>query len=179
MQPLNSLGRLMTKLSVSISLLLLFSHVVMASEMKVFLNKQHADQIMGINEAKAFGYKINFIYLDRIDEVQDQVSQRVTDQYQPAIDAVIAEIGLEKLMAMSDIERTDFFMKQFATMKVRPVTPSSVLPSELDDIKHAVSDVNQAEEEGITDEMLPAVILKGQLYPRRFDLLELIKESKK
>jgi hypothetical protein len=103
MQHLNSLGRLMTKLSVSISLLLLFSHVVMANEMKVFLNKQHANQIMGINEAKAFGYKINFIYLDRIDEIQDQVSQRVTDQYQPAIDAVIAEIGLEKLMARKSV----------------------------------------------------------------------------
>ena len=179
MQILIKLGRSSAKVCLSLTLLLLLSQAVSASEIRVYLHKEHADQIIGIKEAKAYGFKINFIYLDRIDEVQDQVSQRVTDKYQPAIDAVVAEIGLDALMKMSDIERTDYFMKQFAKMQVKPVTPSSILPSELDDIKHAVSDVNKAEEEGITTEMLPAVIIKGQLYQREYDLLKLIKESGK
>ena len=82
-------------------------------------------------------------------------------------------------MAMGDIERTEFFMQEFAKMKVQPVTPSTILPSELDDVKYAISDVNQAEEQGITPEMLPAVILNGQLYQRQYDVLALIKENQK
>lgn len=177
MQHLIKLSRLTTKMCISITLLLLLSHAVFASEIKVFLNKEHADQVMGVPEAKASGFTINYIYLDRIKEVQDQISKRVTENYQPAIDAVVANIGLEALMAMGDIERTEFFMREFAKMKVKPVTPSTILPSELDDVKYAISDVNQAEEQGITPEMLPAVILNGQLYKRQYDLLPLITEN--
>jgi hypothetical protein len=179
MQHLIKLSRLTTKTCVSITLLLLLSQASLASEIKIFLNKEHADQVSGITEAKTSGFTINYIYLDRIDEVQNQISQRVTQKYQPAIDAIVADIGLEALMAMGDIERTEFFMQAFAKMKVQPVTPSTILPSELDDVKYAISDVNQAEEQGITPEMLPAVILNGQLYQRKYDLLTLIKENRK
>ncbi|WP_299874204.1 hypothetical protein [uncultured Cocleimonas sp.] len=179
MQHLIKLSRLTTKTCASITLLLLLSQAVFASEIKIFLNKEHADQVTGIAEAKAYGFTVNYIYVDRIDEVQDQISQRVTEKYQPAIDAVVANIGLEALMAMGDIERTEFFMQEFAKMKVKPVTPSTILPSELDDVKYAISDVNQAEEQGITPEMLPAVILNGQLYQQQYDLLTLIKENQK
>ena len=80
MQHLIKLSRLTTKTCVSITLSLLLSQAVFASEIKIFLNKEHADQVIGITEAKAYGFTINYIYVDRIDEVQDQISQRVTEK---------------------------------------------------------------------------------------------------
>lgn len=177
MQYLVKLCRSMMKMCVVITCLFTLSHPVLAGEIKVYLNQTHAEQIIGIDEAKAYGYTINFIFLDRIDELQDQISDRVTQKYQSATDAVIAEVGLEALMKMGDTERTEFFMKQFAQMKIEPITPNTILPSEIDDVKHAVSDTSKAEEDGVTSEMLPAIIIKGRLFERQFDLLPPVKES--
>ncbi len=177
MQHLIKFSYLVIKTCVFITLSLLLSKGAFANEIKLFLNQGQADQIIGIKEAKASGFSINYIYLDRIEEIQDRISQRVTQKYQPAIDAIVAEVGLDALSAMGDIERTEFFMKEFAKLNVHAVTPSEILPSELDDVKYAISELNQAEEQGITSEMLPAVILNGRLYQQQYDLLKLIKES--
>ena len=177
MQHLIKLGQSVTKVCVAMMCLLTLSHAVLASEIKVYLHQEHAERIIGIDEAKAYGHTINFIFLDRVDELQDQISDRVTQKYQSATDAVIAKVGLEALMKMNDTERTEFFMKQFAQMNVEPITPNTVLASEIDDVKNAVSDTSKAEEDGVTSDMLPAIIIKGRLFERQFDLLAPVKES--
>ena len=171
MQPLNKLkqGALAVCYSAVLSMM---SPYAIASEMKVYLHKEHIEKIIGSDEVKAKGHKINFIYLDRLTELEDQVSKRVTDDYQPGIDEIIAKVGLEELMAMDDVERTELFMKRFTQMKMKPITPKSVLPSELSDIRHAVADVIDAEEQGITEDQLPAVIFNGKLLQQTFDLKE-------
>lgn len=177
MQNLIRLHQARSKFHWVILSLVMLSQSVLASEIKVYLHKEHAEKIIGLTEAKAYGHTVNFIFLDRLDEIQNQISDRVTQEYQSATDAVIAEVGLEALMSMSDIERTEFFMKQFEKMKVKPITPATVFTSEIDDVKHAVTDASKAEEQGITADMLPAVEIKGRLYQRQYDLLPPIKEN--
>ena len=180
MQSLIKLHQASSKFYLAILSLVMLSQAVLASEtkeIKVYLHKEHAEQIIGLTEAKAYGHTVDFIFLDRLDEIQNQISDRVTQEYQSATDAVIAEVGMDALMSMSDIERTEFFMKQFEKMKVKPITPATVFTSEIDDVKHAVTDVSKAEEQGITADMLPAVEIKGRLYQRQYDLLPPIKEN--
>ena len=85
-----------------------------------------------------------------------------------------AEVSNESLI---EIKKVADFMKQFEKMKVKPITPATVFTSEIDDVKHAVTDVSKAEKQGITADMLPAVVIKGRLYQRQYDLLPPIKES--
>ena len=180
MQSLIRFDQTRSKFYWAILSLVMLSQAVLADEtkeIKVYLHKEHTEKIIGLTKAKAYGHTVNFIFLDRLDEIQNQISDRVTQEYQSATDAVIAEVGLEALMSMSDIERTEFFMKQFEKMKVKPITPATVFTSEIDDVKHAVTDASKAEEQGITADMLPAVVIKGRLYQHQYDLLPPIKEN--
>ena len=65
-------------------------------------------------------------------------------------------------------------MNRFIQMNVKPVTPNTVLPSELSDVRHAIGEIIQAEEQGITEDLLPAVIVKGKLFKLTYDLTRVI-----
>ena len=176
MQHLNKFWR--STITVLLSSFLLFlSQQSHAFEIKVYLHKEHIEKIIGIEEVKAQGHTINFIYLDRLEELEDQISQRVTGDYQESIDKIIDDVGLDNLIAMDDIERTEFFMRRFVQMNLQPVSPKSVRPSELSDIRFAIGEIIKAEEQGIDDGMLPAVLAKGKLSELTYDLTKVIQND--
>jgi len=76
------------KFYLAILFLVMLSQLVLAGEIKVYLHKEHAEKIIGLTEAKAYGHTVDFIFLDRLDEIQNQISDRVTQEYQSATDAV-------------------------------------------------------------------------------------------
>ena len=147
-----------------------------ARDITIYLNKTHEASIQGMEQAKENGHRVSLVYMDKLQQLEEQTSARITADYQHTIDAITREIGLDTLMAMDDHSRTELFMQKIVEHGMLPLSAETLNQPEIDEINEAGKQLLKADEQGITAEMLPAILIDGRLYENNTRLDALLDE---
>ncbi len=159
-------------------LLFCVSTLVTANDtIEVFMTSK--DPVKNIAAVKNKGIDVVTYWMDGVEKINARMAQKATKQLKPQIDALVQEIGLEKLVAMSEFKRNQLLLKQLEKSHINFQTIGKTLVSNADRnaIKLALEDLIYAEKNGITSDMLPAILYRGQLYKNIADLFVLIKQQ--
>lgn len=138
--------------------------VIHADTIEVFT--KHDTPINGSNEAKEKGHSVIIYYMDGVEFIQDKLAQRANKKLQSIIADLEKKEGLEKLVQMTEFERNQLLLNRLKRANINPqsLSQSLVTPNDREQIKKAFQDLIYAENHGVTEMMLPAVIFRGRLY---------------
>lgn len=157
---------------IAIVLLLgVFSGLTFANNtVEVFLT--HDMQISGIEDAHQQGYSITYYYLDAIDQIEQKMGQRASEKLQEEIDAVVRKTGLKNLVNLSEFQRNQLLLEQMKTsgIDLQEIQQSLVTPQDREAINHALQDLVYANDQGVTQDMLPAILFHRRVFKNTSDL---------
>ena len=146
---------------------------VSAKTIEVFLT--HQSKITGIADAQQQGYQIQYYYLDGVSIIEEKLSQKTTAQYQQPIDSLVQQYGIDKLNRMSESQRSLLFQQHLKRLGIRMPSVSLLLsPQDRKDLQQATMDIQYANDQGVSLDILPAVIMDQQLMTHVQDLGELL-----
>ena len=142
---------------------------------EVFL--KHDMELTGAQSLRDQGYRITYYYFDDIERIEDNMSQRASKKLQSEIDAVVKELGVKKLMILGEFERNQLLLKQMESsgISLQQIRHTLVTPKDREDINQALQILIYASDQGVTEEMLPAIIFNKNLYPKTTDLSNILK----
>lgn len=140
------------------------------NRIEVFLT--HDMEITGIKKAQDKGLSITYHYFDGVEKVEERMSEKATLKLKKEIKAIVDDIGLKKLSTMTEFERNQLLLKHIGSVGVdlEQIRHSLVSPQDRDDINRALQILVYANEQGITKEMLPALLFRGHLLKNTSDV---------
>jgi len=140
------------------------------NSIEVFLT--HDMKVTGIGEAQDKGLNIVYHYFDGVEQVEERMSKKATLKLGQEIKAIEGDIGLKKLSTMTEAERNQLLLKYMTSFgaDVEQIRHSLVTPQDRDDINRALQTLVYANEQGITKEMLPAILFRGHLLKNTSDI---------
>ena len=161
-----------TILSLLLLSCLITTHVS-ANTIELFL--VHGAKVAGIAEAKKQGYTIQYYYLDAVAKIEQKLAQKATQLYQAQIDSLVKKEGINKLSKMGESQRAIIFQQHLTKLGIRlPSFHRLLSPQDNEVLQQALAQRYYAGEQGITGNMLPAVIIDHQLTANVDDLSEVI-----
>ena len=170
---------IVTKHLLGITLFFLLSlHTAYADNtIEVFLT--HDMKVVGIDKTKEKGLSISYYYFDEIDRVEEAMSKRATQKLEQEIKAIEDEVGLKKLSTMTEFERNQLLLKYMSSVgsDLESIRHSLVSPQDRDDINRALQVLVYANEQGITKEMLPALLFRGHVLANTSDVSKAFKKG--
>ncbi len=154
--------------------LVLLSFIASADTLEIYLNSD--TKIEGIDEAQDVGHTLVYYYFDGVDIIEQELATRATERFQQQIKTLVKKEGLQHLTALTDFQRNQLFLKQLnkSGSTIESISRSVVTPHDREAIGHALEDLIYAENNGVSKELLPAIIFKGRLFKNNFDLLSVI-----
>lgn len=145
---------------------------VLAENIEVFLT--HKTELLGVTEAQENGHTIQYHYLDGVEQLEEKLAQKATQQYQQQINALVKKEGLKKLSQMSDSQRAMLFQQHLEGLGIRLPSFSQLLtPQDQEKMQWALADLRYAQDQSVDVNLLPSVVFQGQLYPDIQDLGDL------
>lgn len=144
-----------------ISVFLLFSSSLVADEVTVFYNANQTIQNESI--VKKNGHKLLFLQMDLLEELQHNHSKKININHQKTLAEIFRIHGFEKLIAMKSDERALLVLRHFNNIGV-DLHGNALSDINNKELQRAVKILRFANEQGVTQDMLPAVIFKGNLY---------------
>jgi len=156
---------------VTILVLGVFSGSAFANNtVEVFLT--HDMPISGVEDAHQQGYSIAYYYLDAIDNIEQKMGQRASEKLQEEIDSLVRKTGLKNLVNLSEFQRNQLLLKQMKTsgIDLQVIQQSLVTPQDREAINHALQDLIYANDQGVTQDMLPAILFHGRVFKNTSDL---------
>lgn len=168
----------MTLSRILVSIFLCFSGFASADTIEVFTRNDFT--IKGHQEAKDNGHNIITYQMDGVDVIQEKMAKRANKQLKTHIDALVKKVGLDKLVKMTEFNRNQLLLKQLKNngIDTQSLSHSLVTQQDREKIKHAIQDLVYAENNGITEKMLPAIIFKGRLYKNTSNIAVLFQEDR-
>ena len=144
---------------------------------EVFLT--HDMQISGIEDAHQQGYSITYYYLDAIDHIEQKMGQRASEKLQEQIDAVVRRTGLKSLVKLNEFQRNQLLLKQIeiSGIDLQEIQRSLVTPQDREAINHALQDLVYANDQGVTQDMLPAILFQRRVFKNTSDLSKVFDKS--
>ncbi len=151
------------------------SFVYSDNTLEIYLN--NGMTLTGIDEVERLGITIHYYYLDDVLKIEQRMSKRATDQLKNEIDAIVEEVGIKQLIAMSDSDRNQLLLKQMKSSHIdlQDIRHSLVSPEDREAIKQAQEILRYAFDQGVTSDMLPALIYKGRLLKNTHDITAIFK----
>jgi hypothetical protein len=127
---------------------------------------------------KENGHSIVYLQMDLINDIEDEVSERSTQTHKAQLNDIVNKYGREKLMAMSHSDRSELFLKEFTNSGIN-LYKTEMSQQDIAQIKKATKIIEFANEQGVTPDMLPAILFKGNLYRNVTTYAFLFKEENK
>lgn len=157
-------------LGIVLLFLLSLQTVFADNTIEVFLT--HDMKIAGIDEAQDKGLSITYHYFDGVEQVEERMSKNATLKLSQEIKNIVDDIGLKKLSSMNEFERNQVLLKHMDSVGVdlEQIRHSLVTPQDRDDINRALQVLIYANEQGISKEMLPALLFRGHLLVNTSDV---------
>jgi len=141
--------------------ILVFSNKSFADEITIFYN--NGQSISDENIVKKNGHSLKYLRMDLIEDLEKEASKRANETHKFLLDEVTEEHGLQALMLMSEQKRNDIVMQKFKNSGI-DLLHSEMTQEHINDVKKATDILQYASNQGVTAEMLPAIIFKGNLY---------------
>lgn len=151
-----------------------FAH---ADTLEVFLNSD--TKIEGKKEAQDAGHTLVYYYFDGIDTIEEKLAKRATQRFAQEIKTLVKTEGLQHLTLLTEFQRNQLFLKQLnqSGSTIESITHSVITPQDREAIGLALEDLIYAENNGVSRDMLPAIIFRGKLYKHTDNILNIIHEG--
>ncbi len=155
-------------------ILVLMSFFAHADTLEIYLKSD--TKIEGIDEAQNVGHTLVYYYFDGVDIIEQELATRATERFQQEIKTLVIKEGLQQLTTLTDFQRNQLFLKQLneSGSTIESISRSVVTPHDREAIGHALEDLIYAENNGVSKQMLPAIIFRGRLFKNTFDLSTVI-----
>ena len=161
---------------------ILFSLIVMisfthADTLEIYLNSD--SKIESKEEAQDAGHTLVYYYFDGIDTIEERLAARATQHFEEEIKTLVKKEGLQHLTSLTEFQRNQLFLKQLnqSGSTIESITHSVITTQDREAIGHAVEDLIYAENNGVSKDMLPAILFRGKLYKNTNNLLNVIHEE--
>ena len=151
-----------------------FAH---ADTLEIYLNSD--TKIEGKEQAQDAGHTLVYYYFDGIDTIEERLATKATQRFEEEIKILVKREGLEHLTSLTEFQRNQLFLKQLnqSGSTIESLTHSVITSQDREAIGHAVEDLIYAENNGVSKDMLPAIIFRGKLYKNTDNLLNVIYEE--
>lgn len=151
-----------------------FAH---ANTLEIYLNSD--TKIEGKEQAQDAGHTLVYYYFDGIDTIEEKLAVKATQRFEEEIKTLVKKEGLEHLTSLTEFQRNQLFLKQLnqSGSTIESLTHSVITSQDREAIGHAVEDLIYAENNGVSKDMLPAIIFRGKLYKNTDNLLNVIHEE--
>jgi len=137
---------------------------------EVFLT--HDMQISGVEDAHQQGYTVTYYYLDALDQIEQRMGQQASEKLQEEIDSLVRKTGLKNLVNLNEFQRNQLLLKQIETsgIDLQEIQRLLVTPQDREAINHALQDLIYANDQGVTQNMLPAILFHRRVFKNTSDL---------
>ncbi len=155
--------------------LLLISSSVFSENVEIFLTTGQASSIRNLDQAREDGDTLVFYYLDARENLEQKVNEAVTQVLQPSLDKVLEGLSDNDLSQLSEeaIGQQVVAHHQHSSGNLANILASIMDAEYLAALNRAAQDQAYATQYGITAAMLPAILLRGQVFPKVDDYARL------
>ena len=107
------------------------------------------------------------------------MGQRASEKLQEQIDAVVRRTGLKSLVKLNEFQRNQLLLKQIeiSGIDLQEIQRSLVTPQDREAINHALQDLVYANDQGVTQDMLPAILFQRRVFKNTSDLSKVFDKS--
>ena len=150
---------------------------VHADTLEIYLNSD--TKIEGKEQAQDAGHTLVYYYFDGIDTIEERLAVKATQRFEEEIKTLVKREGLEHLTSLTEFQRNQLFLTQLnqSGSTIESLTHSVITSQDREAIGHAVEDLIYAENNGVSKDMLPAIIFREKLYKNTDNLLNVIHEE--
>ncbi|WP_022954749.1 hypothetical protein [Leucothrix mucor] len=156
--------------------LLLISSSVFSENVEIFLTTGQASSIRNLDQAREDGDTLVFYYLDARENLEQKVNEAVTQVLQPSLDKVLEGLSDGDLSQLSEEaigQQVVAHHQQHSSADLANVLASIMDAEYLAALNRAAQDQAYATQYGIAPAMLPAILLRGQVFPKVDDYARL------